>query len=696
MSRSALAVCALMVSLTSIARAGEIGWIERFALSADREAALRQLIPGTEDYYYYHCLHYQNTAQWQKAEETLAAWIRRYQHTPRVIEIENRQALLRYEQDHKRALDLIRNRLTLQFAHERERLDPAANLPNALDQALLERRRLVQRAFAQNQATVEGFEDPALDWLLDVELTPDRRRHLLSRVRRPDHPKLVELIAADLDYQNSGGFGQFEIHRQLLLAQLEELLKLKPELRNQQNFVFAYLAKLHPSADANWRQDRKELAAYLDRLWAFVSTLEPVHNSLKAHVLYHRLVLDRSHGVYDLKRFLAYLKLPRGVFYIAPVLRDGPAQRLHPVDLHADYAGVTQFAPIGGDEPVVRSYLAHFLLEAENYDQFKPYIEENYLKHLFAEVKIVNGLGDEERWASLLPPEQYRALKERIDLDFAETNKTEYGPTEAVGLDVFVKNVDTLLVKVFEINTNSYYRQYGKEIGPDIDLDGLVANFEQTFNYNEPPLRRVRRHYEFPMLKDRGVYVIDFIGNGMSSRAVVRKGKLEFLVRTSAAGQVFTVIDEQRQPVPDATLWLAGTLYRPTKEGVIVTPFSNEPGTRPIVLSAGEFSSLARFEQQAENYAFTAGIYVDREELLSRRKAGVLIRPSLSINGTPISVKSLEEVRLVVTSTDLDGVPTTKTVEDFELFDGKESEYEFQVPPRLSTIQFVVAAKVKA
>ena len=95
------------------------------------------------------------------------------------------------------------------------------------------------------------------------------------------------------------------------------------------------------------------------------------------------------------------------------------------------------------------------------------------------------------------------------------------------------------------------------------------------------------------MLKDRGVYVIDFIGNGMSSRAVVRKGKLEYLVRTSAAGQIFTVIDEQRQPVPKATLWLAGTLYQPNDDGVIVTPFSNEPGSRPIILTLGNFSSLA-------------------------------------------------------------------------------------------------------
>ena len=35
----------------------EPGYIESFSLAKDRVAALSQLIPGTEDYYYYHCLH---------------------------------------------------------------------------------------------------------------------------------------------------------------------------------------------------------------------------------------------------------------------------------------------------------------------------------------------------------------------------------------------------------------------------------------------------------------------------------------------------------------------------------------------------------------------------------------------------------------------------------------------------------------
>ncbi len=37
--------------------AGEIGWIEDYSLATDRSVPLKQLIPGTEDYYYYYCLY---------------------------------------------------------------------------------------------------------------------------------------------------------------------------------------------------------------------------------------------------------------------------------------------------------------------------------------------------------------------------------------------------------------------------------------------------------------------------------------------------------------------------------------------------------------------------------------------------------------------------------------------------------------
>ena len=68
---------------------------------------------------------------------------------------------------------------------------------------------------------------------------------------------------------------------------------------------------------------------------------------------------------------------------------------------------------------------------------------------------------------------------------------------EAVRLDLFVKNGPSLFVKVFELNTLNFYRTQLREADTDVNLDGLVANTEQTHAYNEPPLRRVARRFEF-------------------------------------------------------------------------------------------------------------------------------------------------------------------------------------------------------
>ncbi len=709
---------------------GEIDFVEDFSLATDRTISLKQLVPGTEEFYYYHALHYLNTEQFEKAEQLLEPWVQRHGETPRVWQIRTRQALLTYEKNPQKSLDYLRNRFGIQFPHQKEELNAEPNLPIALDPALITRKAFIDRAVAGNPNNLDGFEETALDWLTGVELNPNQRRSLLARLARPDYPNLVKLVADDLNYQNSGGFGSLGIHRQMLLVQLEDLLKMKPELLTQQHFVVAYLTKLQPGSDEDWRHDPQALESYLDRLYAFARRLVPAHNSLMGHVLYHRLVLDRFRGKYDKERFLEYLKLPRQVGYASKAVLESEALKRFPCDLNAHYEGATLLAPIGNDEPLVRSYLAHFFVDAANTKEFEPFVNDIYLRYLFAGTKIVNGLGEPEQWASLLPPALFQQLKERIDIDFAFTNKTQFLSDAPVSLDVHVKNVSTLIVKVFEINTQSYYRQHQREVDTDINLDGLVANVEQTHNYADPPLRRITRRFEFPTLNKAGVYVIDLIGNGRSSRALVRKGRLYHLVQTTPAGQVFTILDEHHKQVKVATLWLAGHEYQAGKEGLIQVPFSTSPGRQAIVVTAplaapkpdatkpdaskpgapkpaadkpveaaaapeSTYSSLDFFQHETESYALTAGFYVDREALLKRKKADVIIRPGLTVSGVPVSLKLLEEAKLTITSTDLDGIATTQEIPKFELFEDRETTYEFQVPARLAAISFILSAKVK-
>jgi hypothetical protein len=677
------------------ARAGEIGYVEDFVFAReDRQVALDQLIPGTEDYYYYYCLHYQHLGEFDKAQEMLGRWIKQHNYTERALQIENRQFLLTYERNPQATLDLITRRLNLQFNHQRQTRERQQQLPTALAPVQIARDTLAKLAFSRHE-NLEGFSDAALDWLTQAELNPQQLRHLLERLQRPDYPNLPRLIVSDLNTRGSRGFGSLPIHHNLLLEQLDECIKLEPSLKNEVQFVRVYLTKLQPNADIDWVHNPEERVAYLERLWNFAKDLAPAHNTLKANILYHRLDVDRSLGVYSKERFMTYLRLPRPLGYVPRPYLERPENRGALADLNAAPIGVEPFGPIINDEPLVRDYLSHFLVDETNYRAYEPFVENVYLKELFAETKLLHGQGDAEQWYAMLPPAKLQAIKDRIEIDFAPTNPVVFASDASVSLEVDVKNVSKLLVKVFEINALNYYRSQQSEVNTDINLDGLVANHETSYEYSEAPIRRVRRKFEFPEMSKPGIYVVDLIGNGTNSRVVVRKGRLNYLVRQGTAGHVFTIIDDKDQIVVDGKLWMSGREFTPTADGEILVPYSTHPLTHSIVLSRGDWASLHLFMQSGEDYRLEAGFYVDRESLLAHNDAEVLVRPQLLVNGVPVSVDDLKDIRLEVTTTDVDGIESQIVVNDFKLDDQREATYRFHVPPRVVNVRATLYATIK-
>ena len=158
-------VIAFLFVLVSTApgAAAEIGFVEDFALAPERARVLEQLIPGTRDYYYYSCLHYQNTGELDKVDDLLEQWIKRHKRRGRVREIENRQALLRYSDSPENTLDFLRRRLGLRFEHQPEAIGEGPKLPTTLEPALISRERLTRLALERHRGTLAGFEDRALE-----------------------------------------------------------------------------------------------------------------------------------------------------------------------------------------------------------------------------------------------------------------------------------------------------------------------------------------------------------------------------------------------------------------------------------------------------------------------------------------------------------------------------------------------------
>lgn len=679
------------------ASAQEIGYIEEFALATNRTEALRELVPGTDDYFYYHALHAQNEGRRADFQGWLDRWNLERQGRPsdRARELLNRQALLDYTSDSAKTLAYLRDQLNPYFGHARKTGERRSDAPTKLDPALIAFDTLLQRALTINRRdSLRRIEDGGLELVTGKDISDEQRRNLLGRLRRPDFPGLVDLIIADLDYRESRGFGSIMIHGQLTLAQMDELLQKKPDLRNHVTFVNAYLAKLAPADEIDLETDLTARQAYFERVWEFVKTLDPVHNSLKANVLYGRLLLDQKQGLYDEARFMEYVKLPRDVYYVTDEVLRALPRGDHLARLGQKF-GLLQLPAVANEEPLVRDYLLHFFIEADSFKAYKPWIRDDFLQRLFAEAKITAGVGDPQQWSSLIAPDEYRRLKERVDIDFAPDNPEVLGASDAVKLTAFVKNVPALIVKVYEINTLNYYRETGRPLDLAIDLDGLVATSERRVTFSDPPEQRTARTFDFPELKTRGAYVIELIGNGKSSRALVQKGRLGVLQEVTAAGHAFTVLDEGNHRLPNARAWLGGREFAPDAKGRLLIPFSTDPRSDALVVYQDGFASLVRFQHLAETYDLQAGFYVDREALIRREKAQLALRPVLRVNGRPTSLKLLEEPRLVIRAQDLQGIVTEKEIPGLALRDNAETVQEFTVPDNAVSLTVTLKGKIQ-
>ncbi|MFT7618480.1 MAG: hypothetical protein ACI97A_002123 [Planctomycetota bacterium] len=691
----ALLCLTLSLILTSISWSQEssTGFEETFALAKDRQEALKELIPGTEIYYFYNCLERQQAKEWAEVDSLLANWIRRYGRGARVEEIENRQALLQFSTNPSPTWDYLAKKLKLKFDHQPEVSDRDRDLPTTLDPDLLSIDAWTKRAISENRGTLRGITDRGIWSLSSSQLNDELLVRLLKRLETSDVPNLPALLIRGLKKTKDYTFDSLRVADKMTLAQLDECIRLRPEFLQDKTFVNQYIKRLAPNSDVEAKYNFIEKEKYLRRLHAFADRLGGQHNSLKANVLYSRLKLDQSQGRYDRGRFLAYLRLPQSTPYMNEDFYDKASHRGKYVDRETD--SPTNLDRIEKGDALVRAYLEHFFVSEDAITAYAEFIDEDYLNQVLAETKILAGIGDMERWYSLLDdPNYYEQIKNRVEINLSPTNKARLDLGEAVEIFADIKNVSTLLVKVYQINTTNYYTEAGKEVDAAIQIDGLVASQERTFNYEDSPLRRVRRKFAFPELMGAGVWVIDMIGNGISSRAVVAKGRLRFQERIGSAGHVFRVLDDDGKALKNASIKLGTRLFEADDNSEINIPYSTRRGTKKIILMHGGRSTLEEFYHYNERYDLSAPAYIRQESLIAGAEARIIIRPALHVNGVPISLSLLRESLLTIKSLDHFGVNSTIQVRDLKLINGKDFVHTIRVPNNLRGLSVQLSGAV--
>ena len=244
-----------------------------------------------------------------------------------------------------------------------------------------------------------------------------------------------------------------------------------------------------------------------------------------------------------------------------------------------------------------------------------------------------------------------------------------------------------------------------KPFTSDTDLDGLVANYEKTYDYSKLP-PNVRHVERVDLRSDPGartkrcLCVIEFLGNGLTSRAVVQKGNLTLVQKSTIAGQFAYIVDEEAKICQgkDVGLYFDNNYYPAEQStGRIVIPYGRQPWEGKALMLCDGFAQLTDFKREEETYTFIASVVVHNESLVLGMMAQILIKGTLLLNGRePADLRLLENTKVNLQAMNkVDQITVTKVIEQVDLRDDKDFIVEFQVPSGISTIKVNISSEVK-
>ena len=695
-------ICFLLLFLAMLAgvrpvKAEPVSWMERYALSDDREAMLAELIPGSDDYYFYHCLLFQTTGQLARSEATLRDWLASHKgkETPAIVAMTDRQRLLSYEASPQRSIDYLVRRLGVQLNHTPPATRNERRFPSSLDASVLSVDQLLKEALQRRDV----IKPPGLQYLADRFLKNQtagfniKLRELLGRVEGAYIDNLGDLVIMEIKSRppREQIFGDLKADQFLTLKELQKVAKEIPKVASDNKFVTAMLQRLRPNSDQDVAQQLNVQTDYLKRIEAYVRTLPKSYAGMQASAAYRLLKVNLQNGIYDRDLFDRYLRLPR----VSPIIHDDLLKGGVPrANLNEDFMARAMLPPVGNEEPVVRAYLEHFLEDAVDADAFAKYLKPDYLRRVFAETKLMRGVGAEEQWYKLLNTAERQQVRDRVELQLSIDNPRYFEDAKETRLKVEVKNIPEIVIRIYEINTPAYYRNHQKPIDTDIELDGLIASHERKLKFNQAAVIRHKEELDLAEIKGRGVWVVDLVGKGLRARALIRRGRIDHVQSSSADGMVFTIIDENRQPIPTATMWVGSREFIANDEGRITLPPVVDQVSRRAVISDGFIASAVKFAHLREQYRLSAGMHLDRSMLQSGGETEVLIRPQLMLGTTPIAPRTLTDVSVQVAATDLDGIAMNHQVEDLQFTQNREVVVPIRVPARLASLTVTLSGSI--
>ena len=357
-----------------------------------------------------------------------------------------------------------------------------------------------------------------------------------------------------------------------------------------------------------------------------------------------------------------------------------------------DYNSYTFVSDTTSTPELVTKHLKMLYRQDTDIMKYADYFNSGYLSKLHAEQQLKAG----KKVKSVLE------VFTKTELDFVNQEKClsfvnkqkDFVSGQTVSLSLEVKNINKVTMKVFEINTVNYCTELQANVDDNVKLDGLVSIAEKVYVYDQPSIIAHIETYELDILanKTRGVFVIDFLGDGTTSRTIIRKGMLNVLMKRTRTGYTAKIVDDEFNVCKGehTGIYYQNKYYAASEEGIVRFDFPNSTITANLILRHGNFCYVARQSLQAASTSISSVWLFNEETFLPGNKCTMLLRSNMIVANQRVPVSNIKSAELSAIFTKTNGLSSTQEVGAIELKDDEDYVFSFYLPNGSNNIHLIV------
>lgn len=288
----------------------------------------------------------------------------------------------------------------------------------------------------------------------------------------------------------------------------------------------------------------------------------PLVSSFVDQLILEALNIDLLLQKPDLDLFTEYLKRPKDIY--TPFRSDYSSKLQHRSDYHYDsYWHNVHSLDVRrwlGQPKLIEEYLRLYFAEhseVKHAEQFYGYFDPAYVNNIFYEVQLAHGK-TLDNLHSIFSKEQADKLRNAKELTILETNKRSFGVDEDVVLHLRVKNIRKIEIDVYEVSTEKHYLSNSGDIDDGVQLDfiePLTRTVKEIDCSNPFKVNAIDISLAKELQKKPSIYIVDFKGEGVSSRAVIKRGSIVPIKKLTLTGAEIKFYWENGKPIDELDVW---------------------------------------------------------------------------------------------------------------------------------------------